>query len=141
MTPEEMTARIDQAIQESAEVLVDGLQPGDISILVRNGVELADNYAELSGERKREFAVTYASALIDEHLTADNPHLQRCVRELDLPGPDWIEAAVWDPLLIRIAPDLLRPIIKEALPRLFDLVVDATRGRVAVNRGKEASDV
>lgn len=134
MTPEEMRERIDRATAETAEVLADGLQPHDIAILVRNGAELADAYEELDGSEKKAFAVAYATELLTEHLTSDNPNLVACIKKLDLPGPEFIEAAVWDPLLIKVVPDLLRPIIIDALPGLFDLVVGATRGELKVNR-------
>ena len=74
--------------------------------------------------------------VIDEGFDAAIPAIEKMVVDLDLPGPEWIERTVFDPLLKRIAPSLLKPALKASLPQLVDLVIDASRGMVSINTGE-----
>jgi len=133
MNPEETTAALDDAIAQTAEALSDGLDVDDIALLVRLGVEVAESYDHLTGAEKRTFAEAYAVKLIEEHLADATPMLQELIADLDLPGPEWLERTVLDPMLAAVLPKLLLPLIRAALPSLFDLVVSASRGELAIN--------
>lgn len=127
--------RFEKAIRDSAAALADGFQVADLSTLLKDAVELADTCDELSGSEKRALAIKYVEALIDR-VSGDS--VEQWVRDLDLPGPEWVEEKLWDPLLIKVAVPLVRRGLKSVVPSLIDLVVDATKGTLNVNRGEEA---
>ena len=130
MNPEDS---LREALRETAEVLADGLDLEDLAVLLKGGAELAERSDNLSGAEKRDLAIRFADEVLEKHLTSDTPALRELVASLDLPGPEWLEEAVWDPLLCAVAPKVARAVIHAALPKLLDLLVDATKGRVAVN--------
>ena len=140
MDKEETRAALDAAVAETAELLSDGLDIEDIAKLVRLGVEVAEQYTDLTGVEKRTLAEAFAVELIEEHLTEATPKLRELIAELDLPGPAWLEESAWDPLLAAVLPRLLGLIVRAALPSLFDLVVSASRGEIAINLKEENTD-
>ena len=130
-TPEE---HIDRAIEETTAALADGLDVSDLAVLVRNGVEIADQLDDVPGPKKRELALSYASELLDEFWTQATPKMQEAITAIDIPWvPEGIEAALVDPLLARYLPELLKGFAKQSLPAFVDLVIDASRGGVQVN--------
>lgn len=133
-TKETASQRIDRAITETAEALSDGLDLKDIGVLIRNGIEVADELDELTGEEKKELAKRYVAELLDQGLAAITPELEKCIEALDIPFlPEALERITVDPLLCKVLPSLLRPIIKDAVPGLVDVIVNASKGSVRVN--------
>lgn len=132
--PTDSEAKLDAAIARVADTLADGFGPDDLAVLVRESVEIAEAFGDLDGTEKKALALAFIERVIDECFDAATPAIEAMVVELDLPGPEWVERAVWDPLLKRVAPMLLRPALHALLPKLIDLVVDAARGSLAVNK-------
>jgi len=122
-----------EALRETAEVLADGLDLGDLATLLRTGTELAERADDLTGPEKRDLAIRFVDEVVAKHLTESNPALRKLVTDIDLPGPDWLEATLWDPILCQVAPGIARAAIHALLPKLLDLLVDATLGRLKVN--------
>jgi len=100
---------------------------------VREAVEIAEAFGDLDGTEKKALALAFLERVIDECFDAATPAIEAMVVALDLPGPDALEALVWDPLLKAVAPKLLKPALLACLPKLVDLVVDASRGGLELN--------
>ena len=125
---------IDRAIEETTAALADGLDVSDLAVLVRNGVEIADQLDDIPGEKKRELALSYAGELLDDFWAQATPKMQEAIAAIDIPWvPEGIEAAVVDPLIAKYAPELVKHFAKQALPSFVDLVIDASKGGVQVN--------
>jgi len=125
---------ISAAIEETTAALADGLDVSDLAVLVRNGVEIADQLDDIPGEKKRELALAYASELLDEFWEKATPKMQEAIAAIDIPWiPEGIESSMIDPLIAKYAPELVKHFAKQALPSFVDLVVDASRGKIQVN--------
>ena len=125
---------LDQAITRVAAALADDFDVGDIQVLIGEAVEVAETFGDLDGTEKKALAIAFMDRLIDDFFAQATPAIEQLVRDLDLPGPAVLEAAVLDPILIGLAPRLLKPALKAMLPGLVDLVIRATRGKLAVNK-------
>lgn len=135
MMPPDTEARLDAAIARVAETLGDGFDPStDVAVLIREAVEIAEAFGDLDGTEKKALALAFLERVLDECFDAATPAIEKMVEDLDLPGPEALERMVWDPLLKSVAPKLLRPALKASLPRLVDLVIDASQGKLQVNR-------
>jgi hypothetical protein len=131
------TILINKAIAETTEALADGIGVADIALLVKNGVEIAEQLDDVPGPKKRELALAYAGELLDEFWGKATPAMLEGIAKIDIPWvPEGVEAAVIDPLIAAYAPDLLRHFAKLALPSLIDLVISATRGEIKVNQAE-----
>lgn len=125
---------IAQAVEETTAALADGLDVGDVALLVKNGVEIAERLDDVPPEKKRELALSYASELLDEFWSSATPAMRKGIAELDIPWvPEGVEAAIIDPVVAAYAPTLLKHFVKLALPSIVDLVITASRGGVQVN--------
>lgn len=126
--PIDSEERLEAAITRVADAVRDGFDVADIAIIVREGVEIAESFGDLTSTEKKALALAFGERLIDEFFDTATPAIEKMVVELDLPGPEWFERTVWDPALTLIAPKLLKPALKSALPALVDLVISAHNG-------------
>lgn len=135
MIPPDADKILEAAITRVAAALADGFDPTeDLAVLVREAVEIAETFGDLAGSEKKALALAFLERVIDECWASATPTIDAIVEELDLPGPEWVEQVVWDPLLQAIAPQLIRPAVLRLLPRIVDLVVDASREHLDINR-------
>ena len=124
-------ALIDKAIAETTEALADGLDVADIALLVKNGVEIAEQLDDVPSERKRELALAYAGELLDEFWGKATPAMRQGIADLDIPWvPEGVEVAIIDPIIAAYAPTMLKHFTKLALPSLVDLVISASKGEL-----------
>ena len=123
------------ALDEIATALVGGFDLGDVTLIVKKSMEVADLITEGTGEEKAAFAKRFAHELLREQLGSCGPKLSALIEAVDIPFmPEAMERAVVDPILKAWAPVVLRAALDEILPGIFDLVVAATRGEVSVNK-------
>lgn len=135
MFPPETEAKLEAAINDIAQTLTEDFDPlADIATLVRQAVTMAESFGDLDGPEKKALALAFLERVIDECFSETPPGLAKMIEDLDLPGPEFIEQTVWDPLLKAAAPKILVPVLKMALPHLVDLVVDAASGALDINR-------
>lgn len=133
--PPNAEEKLEGAIARVADTLADGFDPtADLAVLVREAVEIAEAFGDLDGTEKKALALAFLERVIDECFDAATPAIEAMVVELDLPGPEWVERTVFDPMLKAIAPKLLKPAMLACLPKLVDLVIDASRGGLALNQ-------
>ncbi len=92
---------------EIMEAFKDGFQWTDVFSVVPKAMEIVERMDGLTGDEKKEVAVKIVNHVIDE---TDTP---------------WLPDALVD------------PIAKKAVPHVIDLVIDATKGRLAINRPSE----
>jgi len=83
-----------------AEALSDGFHLRDLAIVLRESVELAERFCDLSSAGKRELAISFVKEVISR---------------TDGPGPDLL----LDPILEAIAPPLVDLIINASKGKLF----------------------
>ena len=127
--------RIQGIVDATAKTVQGGISFEDMGQIVRGAVETAEIVGpDLLGKEKRKLAELYCCKLIDRFFDRSSDKLDKWIEDLDLPGPEWLERAAWDPLLKRLAPQIVKPMLKAAVPNLLDLVIDATRGKVKVNK-------
>jgi len=131
--PPDAEARLEASISRVADALRDDFDVEDIAILVREAVEIAEAFEDLDGSEKKALALAFLERVVDDFFATATPALEKMVEDLDLPGPAWLERAAFDPIVKAIAPALLRPALKAALPALVDLVVNASRGALDIN--------
>ncbi len=141
-----MTDRLDEQVElvldEIAVAVADGVDVEDIPLLVSKSMEVAERLGDVPGHEKAQFAEAFASALFDRFFSSCTPRLAELIEELDVPLlPEWAERITVDPILKAWAPSLLRAALRRALPSLFTLVVDATRGNLAINNGSAGPDL
>lgn len=130
----DLDAQLSKVLDEIAEAVHDGVDVEDVALVVRKSMEVAEKLDDVSGADKSAFAETLAAALLDRFLAQCTPALAQLIEEIDVPFlPEAVERATIDPLLRAWTPTLLRAVLRRALPSLFTLVVDATRGELAVN--------
>jgi len=127
-----MNERIQASIDRVAGLLSDGLQVDDAAALIREAVEVAEAVGEveaLTGSEKRAVALD----LVDRFLALAAPQVQAFCDHLadttDGPGPDWLV----DPIVKRAAPPIVVGTVRKLAPALVDLLVDASRGKLALN--------
>jgi len=133
--PPNSDEKLEAAIARVADTLADGFDPtADLAILVRESVEIAETFGDLDGTEKKALALAFLKRVITECFDAATPAIEAMVVALDLPGPEWIERTVFDPMLKAIAPKLLKPALLACLPKLIDLVVDASSGGLELNQ-------
>ena len=89
-----------ERLQIVEEALSDGFQLRDLAVVLREGIELADQFLEMSGSGKRELAVSFCREI---------------VKRTDGPGPD----VILDPILEAILPPLIDLIIEATRGKLF----------------------
>ena len=80
--------------------LADGFQLSDLAIVLREGIELADQFIDMSGSGKREIAVAFC---------------REVVKRTDGPGPD----VLLDPILEAILPALIDLVIEATRGKLY----------------------
>lgn len=130
-------SKLDLALNEIALAVSDGVDVEDIALLIRKGMEVAEQLGDVPGSEKAAFAQDFVGNLIDRFFKEATPALERAIEAIDIPFlPEAVERATVDPLLKAWAPGLMREAIKASLPSLFELVVSASRGRVEVNKFK-----
>jgi len=138
MSAPEFDARIEEALAKTMEALADGFDAEDVAVLVREAVEIADTVGDLDGfdgPEKRELAVSFACNLIDKFFSSATPQIASMVEAVDWPWiTDGMEKAIVDPLVLKFAVPYARDLIKSTIPSLVDLVVNATKGKIAVNK-------
>lgn len=137
---QEFTDKTEELIERIATMAGGGsLDFAELGTLVRHVVEIAEEFA-VPGPKKRELALGLLDRLVDRFFSAATPTLERWIEDLDVPFlPESIERVTIDPVLLAWAPELVRPLLKSAMPALVDLVVDATKGAVKVNEGDVSS--
>ncbi len=136
----EFNERVEVAIDRTSKALADGFDAGDVAVLVREAVEVAEGLDGLTGQEKRAIAIGFVYSLLDQFFESATPQIEKLVADVDWPLlPDSVEAAVVDPWVRKIAVPYARDLIKLAVPSMIDLVVEATAGRVKVNEPNEAS--
>lgn len=129
--PEAALRHLDESLERCALALADGLQAEDVAVLVRESVEAAEAVgATWNGPEKRRFAVMLYGRLLDLAAARVGEAVSAIVRATDGPGPD----AFVDPIVERYAPGILMAGLRLVGPKLIDLVVEASAGRVAVNQ-------
>ena len=129
------TARLNEALDSIASAVVGGFKVSDLPLVVAESMKVAEELGDVPGEKKREFAMSFASELIDRFLSDATPDLIELVRAIDVPLlPDWIEEATIDPIILKYAPLVVRAAVKLLLPGLFDLVALAAKGGLLINR-------
>ena len=135
MTPPPFNSRAEEAIAKVHAALADGFDAGDVSVLVRESVEFAEAMGGMSGPQKRELAIAFTCDLIDKFFHSGTPRIEQLVEAIDWPLlPDAIEAAVIDPWVKKLAVPYAKGLLKSVVPSLVDLVVDAAKGKVNVNK-------
>lgn len=128
--PEAALRQLDRSMERVATALADGLQAEDVAVLVRESVEAAEAVgAAWSGPEKRRFAVMLYGRLLDLAEPRVREAVGVIVRATDGPGPD----ALVDPVVERYAPPILMAGLRMIGPRMIDLVVEASAGRIDVN--------
>lgn len=136
--PADTEARLEAAIANVANTLADGFDPlTDVAVLIEQAVEVADAFDDMDGVARKALALAFLERVIEQSFDAATPAIDAMVESLDLPGPEIFERLVWDPALKAIAPKILKPALLASLPKLVDLVVDATAGKINVNRRPE----
>lgn len=135
----EAEARLEAAIERVAIALKDKFDVGDIAVILREAVEIAEAFDDLQPTEKKALALAFMERLIDRFFEDTTPAIDKLIEDLDLPGPEWIEKVVWDPLLKSIAPKLLKPALKKSLPALVDLLVSAHNGELKLNPKEKPS--
>ena len=106
----------------------------DIGKVIRHSMEIAEEASDMTGAEKKEFAANLSSKLSKQLLESIQPKLDKWVEDLDLPGPEWLEKAMWDPMLKAAVPSLVPVILDRVVPSVIDLVVDATKGKLFINK-------
>ena len=92
MSDEEKKDEFTERLAVVEEALADGFQLHDLAVVIREAVELAERFGDLSGMGKRELAVAFCREII---------------KRTDGPGPDLL----LDPILDAIAPPLIDLIV------------------------------
>ena len=105
----------------------------DIGKVIKHSMEIAEEASDMTGAEKKEFAANLSSKLSKQLLESIQPKLDKWVEDLDLPGPEWLEKAMWDPMLKAAVPSLVPVILDRVVPSVIDLVVDATKGKLFIN--------
>lgn len=106
----------------------------DIGKVIKHSMEIAEEASDMTGAEKKEFAAKLSSKLSKQLLKSIQPKLDKWVEDLDLPGPEWLEKAMWDPMLKAAVPSLVPVILDRVVPSVIDLVVDATKGKLFINK-------
>ena len=106
----------------------------DIGKVIKHSMEIAEEASDMTGAEKKDFAANLSSKLSKQLLKSIQPKLDKWVEELDLPGPEWLEKAMWDPMLKAAVPSLVPVILDRVVPSVIDLVVDATKGKLFINK-------
>ena len=106
----------------------------DIGKVIKHSMEIAEEASDMTGAEKKEFAANLSSKLSKQLLESIQPKLDKWVEDLDLPGPEWLEKAMWDPMLKAAVPSLVPVILDRVVPSVIDLVVDATKGKLFINK-------
>ena len=106
----------------------------DIGKGIKHSMEIAEEASDMTGAEKKEFAANLSSKLSKQLLESIQPKLDKWVEDLDLPGPEWLEKAMWDPMLKAAVPSLVPVILDRVVPSVIDLVVDATKGKLFINK-------
>lgn len=99
--------------EQAAEVMTlfeDGFQWSDVFKAIPKAMEITERVGGLTGAEKKEAAVKLINHVIDE---TDTP---------------WVPDAIVDPIL------------KKAAPFVIELLVDATKGRLAINQPSGEAD-
>lgn len=123
--------RLEQALDEIARAVQGGVDAKDLALICEKAMVAAE---ELGKVDKRGEALKFATALVDEHFAQASPELEQAIRDYDFPYvPEGIEASILDPVVIACAPHIVKWVIIQALPSVFDLVVRGTRGGLLVN--------
>lgn len=99
------------AVDNIKSAFADGFQLADLAVLVREVSTFAEVFS-LTGEEKRELALQVAQRVLDE---------------TDIP---WWPDKLRLPLVGEVGADAL---IMRVMPKLLDLVVDATKGKLPLN--------
>jgi hypothetical protein len=135
----EFNDKVEQAIAKTADALADGFDASDVSVLVREAVEVAEGLDSLDGPAKRKLAIEFAGTLVDKFFTEATPQIEQLVKDVDWPFlTDGMEAALVDPIVKKFAVPYARDLLKLAIPSMVDLVVDASKGFVNVNVSDDA---
>jgi hypothetical protein len=115
----------------------DNFSLGDIGEVVKHSMEIAEEASDLSGEAKKKFAHDLTLKLTKKLIGSIKPKLDEWVEDLDLPGPEWLEEIVWEPVLKAALPELIPVILDKVVPSVIDLVVAATKGDLGINTKKD----
>ena len=113
------------------------LSLGDIGQIVKHSMEIAEEASGLTGEAKRDFAHNLTLKLTKKLVDSIKPKLDEWVEDLDLPGPEWLEKIIWEPVLKAAVPELIPVILDKVVPSVIDLVVSATKGDLGINAKKD----
>lgn len=131
---DDMGTKVEASLDRIAGALADGWDVSDLALVVRESMEVAEHLEHANGAAKQQFATEFASALLDQFLASCTPKLDKLIEEIDVPFlPEAIERVTVDPILKKWAPLLIQRVAEKALPSLFTLVVDASRGKISVN--------
>lgn len=142
MSEAEFSRRVEDAIAKTQAALADGFDAADVAVLVREAVEAAEALDDLAGTEKRQFAIEFVCGLVDKFFASATPQIEELVERIDWPLlPDAIEESVIDPWVKKLAVPYARDLLKLSIPSMVDLVVDATKGAVDVNRDNGVNGV
>jgi len=100
MSDEEKKDEFTERLAVVEDALADGFQLHDLAVVIREAVELAERFGDLSGMGKRELAVAFCREI---------------VKRTDGPGPDLL----LDPILDAIAPPLIDLIVSATRGALY----------------------
>lgn len=121
-------ACVEQAIDDLAHVFNGGFDFKDLRLVVLKAVQVAELLQDVAGEDKREFAAEFAAQLLEKHLDECPKQVAELIQAIDIPYlPEALERTLVDPVLERMAAQLVRELVLASLPGLCDLVVSMSK--------------
>ncbi len=137
MSAAEFPTRVEESIARIHAAMADRFDVSDLSVLIREAVEVAETLDDLKPTEKRALAIAFVCDLIDKFFTGQTPAIEKLIEDVDWPWlTDGMERTLVDPIVKRFAVPFAKDLLKLSIPYLVDLVVDATSGKVAVNQGE-----